>query len=653
MCGIAGIISAKPLSASHYEQVSRMSDAMVHRGPDGSGFVQDSHLAMAMRRLSIIDVKHGWQPLYNEKKSLALIANGEIYNSRELRQELEARGHVFRTHSDCEVIVHLYEELGTACVHRLRGMFAFALWDEPARRLVLARDRMGEKPLYLYEQRGMLVFGSELKTLLHSGLVPFVLDPHAVDLFFHYQYVPEPATPLSGVRKLPPATILTVEVDPWRVTEQTYWRMEDAPALEGNPVELIRAQLEEVSELTIRSDVPVGIALSGGLDSSAIAALAVRKYPGMLQAFSVGYEGRPRTDERQAARTFAEFLKVPFHEIELSTRDVVDGFADLSYWRDDPIADTSGQGYFAVMRAARAAGVPVMLMGQGADELFWGYGWVREAARQSIRKASINRDIGPRLADYLRVTAPPLSTRRPLLEWFRSAGGLLSSLAARERDRTSPADQLVFYDVAPEFQLARRYRNDLYAPAFRARISDSVPYNLFTVPSPWPDIENEITRLICRTYLLQNGIAQGDRLSMASSVELRLPLVDYRLVETVIGLRKVSGDLANPPKSWFRGALHGLVPEWVLARPKQGFQPPWRAWVRGLFEAHGHLLSDGVLVEAGVISPEAARRYGKVSLVVDNRAVFAFRALVLEMWCRQCLSRCAPLSGRAGLFMRS
>lgn len=636
MCGIAGIISATPLSASRYEQVSRMSDAMVHRGPDGSGFVQDSHLAMAMRRLSIVDVAHGWQPLYNEKKSLALIANGEIYNSRELRQELEGRGHVFRTHSDCEVIVHLYEEVGSACVHRLRGMFAFALWDGPARRLILARDRMGEKPLYLFERQGMLVFGSELKTLLHSGLVPFVLDPHAIDLYFHYQYVPEPATPVSGVRKLPPATILTIEIDPWLVTEQTYWRMEDAPALEGDPVEIIRAELERVSELILRADVPVGIALSGGVDSSVIAGLTVKKYSGTLQAFSVGYEGRPHTDERQAAEELARHFSLPFHQIELSAKDVVEGFLDLVYRRDDPIADMAGYGYQAIMKAARAHNVPVMLMGQGADELFWGYSWLVDAALQSQRKG---RGIG-RLREYLRVVPPKFWPRRAPFDWACSLAGLLSGWQEFRRDISSPPDRLVFYDLLPGFQSARRHLSHLYTPSFADSLASTAAYSPFTVSRPWTRIEISMTRLACETYLLENGIAQGERLSMASSVELRLPFVDYRLVETVVGLRKQQSDLGLAPKAWLKQATKGVVPEWVFKRPKRGFQTPGMPWLNPLFATHGQLLADGVLVRSGVLLEEAAVQLSRPSRM-GKLTDLAFKALVMEAWCQQCLSHCS------------
>jgi asparagine synthase (glutamine-hydrolysing) len=634
MCGIAGIISARPLTGLHQEQLLRMNGALVHRGPDGFGLYQGAHIALAMRRLSIIDLSTGWQPLYNEDKTLSLIANGEIYNFRELRRDLESRGHSFRTGSDCEVIVHLYEEYGLDCVQHLRGMFAFALWDARQQRLMLARDRMGEKPLYLYVREGCLIFASELQALLKAGVVPFELDPGSVLHYFHYQYVPEPMTPVQGVRKLPAAHILTVTVDPWRIHEYQYWNMEDAPALDGNPSEIIRAELETVAELIVRSDVPIGVALSGGLDSSAIAALAAKRYPGTLSAFSIGYEGRPRTDERAAAKAFADELHLPFHEIELRTRDLVKTFPDIVGLADDPIADISSYSYYRVMQEARSAGVPVMLQGQGGDELFWGYPWVKDALRQSQRKQEMQPVGISSLLRYLRIHPPMSRSPRGLYHWAASFAGLRSSWQAWQRDVLNPQDRLVFGDDGSVFRAVQASREALFTSEFREKTATTDVCGLFTVTQPWSRLDVTITRLICQTYLSEVGIAQGDRLSMASSVELRLPLVDYRLVETVIGLRKAQPDHALPPKAWFRAALKGLVPDWVMNRPKRPFQPP-RAWAQALHSTYGGLIENGFLVQAGVIEEGAASRLAQTKLRLGAMHNVAFETLVLELWCRQ------------------
>jgi asparagine synthase (glutamine-hydrolysing) len=636
MCGIAGLIARDPLQPEHYDRLARMSKAMVHRGPDGEGRFHETHVALVMRRLSIIDVANGWQPLLNEDGTLTVIANGEIYNYVELRARLQARGHRFSTGSDCEVIVHLYEEYGQDCVHHLRGMFAFALWDRRKKRLVLVRDRMGEKPLYLFLHNDMLVFGSELKTLLSSGWVPFELDPHAVDLFFHFQYVPEPRTPLRRLRKLPAAHMLTVTLDPWKVEESAYWRMDKIAPRSGDPVEVIRAELETVGELVVRSDVPVGVALSGGLDSSAIAAIAAKKYPGQLHAFSVGYSGKPFYDERADAKALADHLGMPFHDVEIADDWMADIFPELVYWWDDPIADLSGFGYYAVMRAAREAGVPVMLQGQGGDELFWGYPWVAQAAKQSFRKVALPAGGRRSFLDYLAVQwLPQTWSKRGWWNWGTSLAGLRTSWESFQGDRNSRPEQAVFYDLTPDFRIARRCMGDWYTSKFVESLGAATPYDPFTIVQPWPRPDILLTQLICSTYLLENGMAQGDRLGMASSVELRLPLVDYRLVETVIGLRKAQPDHELPPKAWFRAALKGVLPNWVLKRPKQGFRPPVKDWHRALFAKYGPLLNDGYLVQAGVLKPDAARALAGGPFALGAVVPPSFKALVLEMWCRR------------------
>jgi asparagine synthase (glutamine-hydrolysing) len=634
MCGIAGIISATPLNQSQRAQVRRMKTALTHRGPDGPGLYQGSHVSLAMRRLSIIDLTSGWQPLYNEDKTLCVIANGAIYNNIELRADLRSRGHSFSTGSDCEVILHLYEEYGLDCVQHLRGMFTFALWDSRQERLMLARDRMGEKPLYLHVRNGCLAFASELKSLLKAGVVPFELDRDAILHYFHYQYVPEPMTPVQGVRKLPAAHVMTVSVDPWRIHEHPYWNMEDAPAIDGDPGEIIRAQLETVAELTLRSDVPVGVALSGGLDSSAIAALAAKRYSGTLNAFSIGYEGRPRTDERAAAKAFADELELPFHEVELRTQDLVAEFPNVVGLADDPIADIASYSYYRVMQAARAAGVPVMLQGHGGDELFWGYPWVTDALRQSQRKQETQGAGIAGLLRYLRLQPPLSRSPRGLYDWATSLAGLGSSWQAWQRDRASPRDRLIFGDQGSLFRAVATSGDTLFTPEFREATGTTDVCALFTIKQPWPQLDVLFTRLICQTYLVEVGIAQGDRLSMASSVELRLPLVDFRLVETVIGLRKAQPDHALPPKAWLKAALEGVVPDWVLNQPKRSFQPP-RAWAQALHSAYGSLLEGGFLVENGVLEEIAALELARAKLRLGPMHHVAFSALVLELWCRQ------------------
>ncbi len=637
MCGISGIVSRQKLSPELLASVSRMNLAQVHRGPDGDGEFNVDNIALRSRRLSIIDPLSGWQPLFNEDKSLALIINGEIYNYIELRERLKASGHKFLTNADGEVILHLYEENGLDFVTHIRGMFSLALWDNNRRRLVLARDRMGEKPLYLFETDGLLLFASEMKAILQSKLVAFELDAPAVNLFFHYQYIPEPMTALKGVRKLDAGRMLIVDTDPWSVEEKIYWKMEDAPLIDGDAPAIIRASLEDVSELVVRSDVPVGVALSGGLDSSVVAAFAAQKKSDLC-AFSVGYTGRPESDERSDAEKLAQHLRIPFFDVELDKRSIVDFFPELNFWRDDPIADIAGFGYYAVMKLARDHGVPVMLQGQGGDELFWGYPELRRGLAKSKRKAALRRQpFSQSLVQSSSLGLPPGRSVGDLLAWARDLGGVRS--AVREvRTWLKTPDRPVFYDENPDFASAVAQTQSIYSHDFAAQIDAHDAYAPFSLAGGWDPPEIALTSLVCSTYLRENGIAQGDRLGMASSVEMRLPLVDHKLVETVIGLRKNRSDADLPPKYWLREAVKDVLPSWVLQRPKRGFAPPTREWHEAIFAAYGDSLKDGYLVDTGVLSGKAGMDLAKGEFPDGSISPLSFKGLVLEQWCRQMIT---------------
>jgi len=642
MCGIAGFVSRRPVSSAERLLVSQMNAALVHRGPDGAGEYNAENVALAMRRLSIIDLSGGWQPLYNEDRSLALITNGEIYNFVELRRDLERRGHHFATGSDCETILHLYEDHGADCVQHLRGMFAFALWDSRSQRLLLGRDRMGEKPLYLWENGEGVFFASELRALLRALPHKPELDPVSIDLYFHYGYVPEPRTPLAGIRKLPAGHTLSVEVQPWHIDQRQYWDMANAAPLKGDPVEAIRAELDTISSIIIRSDVPVGVALSGGVDSGALAALAAQKYSGTMHAFSIGYPGRPQNDERADAKRLADHLGLPFHEVELATADLVRFFPDLVYRTDDPIADIAGYGYYTVSRLAREHGVPVLLQGQGGDELFWGYEWVRLAAVDSLAKQRVVegswRDRWRLSTSYLVPPYPHSMSPRQWKHWAgRMVHGHNPGAERWRRIANGNPDSAVFIDSISYFQDIQRSAQELYAASILERLPARNAYSPFTFPHPWHDVPVMLTRLISQTYLLENGIAQGDRLSMASSVELRLPLVDYRLAEIVIGHRKTASDHTLPRKTWLQNALKGVLPDWVMNRPKRGFTPP-AEWFTSLFDTYGQHIPDGFLVQAGIANSSTLARWFSPEGRVGKDPFFLFKTLCLELWCRAVLA---------------
>jgi asparagine synthase (glutamine-hydrolysing) len=653
MCGIAGVISRQPLKNDDLAAIRAANRVMIHRGPDGAGeFLaggSDSraHLFMAMRRLSIIDLAGGHQPLRNEDQSLALIANGEIYNYIELRDSLTARGHGYRTGSDCESMLHLYEEHGLEFVHRLRGMFAFALWDQSRRRLVLGRDRMGEKPLYLHRTPDRIVFASEMKVLLAACGSDFDLDAAAVHSYLHYGWIPDPTTAVRGIRKLPAGHLMTIDVDRWEVREFPYWDLLSAPPVSGDAGELIRAELDTIASMVVRSEVPIGVALSGGVDSSLIARLAARHSSTPVHAFSVGYPGRPAQDERAAARAWAEQLGLPFHEVEISPGEMLDGFPRLNFLRDDPIADIAGFGYFALSERARSEGCKVLLQGQGGDELFWGYPWSVRAVRHSERKA---RGAPVRPLEELLAQLPFRFSRPHLVRLAFLLGGLLAGWRHLTPGAASRAGRLVLHDLTDTYQMAAHAVHSTYARGFAQRVGDHDPGSFFDARPNGQRVDLQILNLVCAGYLRENGLSQGDRLSMANSVELRLPFVDHRLAELVVGLQKTSPAFALAPKQWLRDATEQWLPEKIFARPKLGFNPPVSGWISSLRERFRNELRDGYLVSSGVLDHSAARRLCEPASRLGCMNDLFIKYLCLEFWCRgmreACTGRIAHGSGR-------
>lgn len=615
--------------------LERMSDALLHRGPDSAGSYRDGPVALAVRRLSIIDLAGGAQPLFSEDKALALVINGEIYNYVELRAELEARGHVFRTGSDCEVILHLYEESGAGCLARLRGMFAFALHDKKRGEVFLARDRMGEKPLYYSLSGGEVVFASEMKALL-SYLRPrgLQVDPGAINMYLHYQYVPEPCTCVKGVLKLPAAHFARIRISDLSFSLEKYWDIEDAPPVKGDPAALIRESFEELGKYIIRADVPVGIALSGGMDSSAIACAAARHSRGGLTAFTVGYPGSPDCDERGKAEALARSLGMEFRGAELSRGALEAAFPDLVKAMDDPIADIAAYGYYAVSRLARASGVPVLLFGFGGDELFWGYRWARESLKWNTLKSSLRN--GEKLGSLPLGEISRVLSRSGKRSFFKHPVATLSALASdfselRGKYEGNP-DRLILWDENPDFRAAFGLKAGLFTEDFSAAVSDEELYGPFTTPD-WEQLPIKTCRFLFDPWNVSNAVPLGDRLGMAASVESRLPFLDHKFVELVIGLRKsYPEDHKLGSKGWFRQAMAGLLPAEVLSRRKAGFTPPREEWLSALVERYRGDCLDGALVSLGIANRENLQKALFPADGGGGRLFFAYKLILLDMW---------------------
>ena len=634
MCGISGVVSKNNISNHDIDTINSMSTIIKHRGPDNKGNYLDENVYLSMRRLSIIDVEGGNQPFFNHDQSLVLIANGEIYNHLELRKILQSKGYLFKSNNDCETILHLYDEFGLDFIRYIRGMFAFALWDRKKKDLILARDRMGEKPLYIYENKNGFYFASEMKAILKSGVTSFELNPYAINQYFHYAFVPEPLTPIKNIKKLPAGHMMIYNAERKDITDHKYWNILDIEPIPGDPVKIIRDTLEEMICNVIQSEVQVGVSLSGGLDSSIIAALVKKHTNQDILAFTVGYPREPQNDERSFAKKFSNKLKIPFHEIEINVNEMVSFFPDLVFKRDDPIADIAGHNYYAVMKYAKQNGVDVMLQGQGADELFWGYPWMVNALDRSkifqIFHQKKFTSLKKLLVYFTKGKSFNLLDKRNLVI-------LLDTIIdyAKMFDRNK--ELLFFYDLLPGFKEAKNFKKTIYGKTMHFDNSQKGEYSPFTVSRPWKNLDTLITSLTCNTYLLENGIAQGDRLSMASSVELRLPFVDHILVEKIIGLRKNISDSKMPSKNWLKLAVGDLLPSQIINMPKRGFAPPASDWIENLFKKYGKNMKKGFLVQNGILSEKGSEILSKNTPYSGTIHSISFKALVLEYWCRQML----------------
>jgi asparagine synthase (glutamine-hydrolysing) len=631
MCGICGIITRQPIQAEAINTLKKVNQALFHRGPDGEGFFQDEHIFLAMRRLSIIDLDGGWQPIYNEDHSLVVVCNGEILNYIELRHMLKAQGHVFSTDGDVETIVHLYETYGMEFVQYLRGQFAFALYDKRQQKVILGRDRIGEKPIVMYQDEHRLVFASEIKALLQDPQIPFELDPQAIDWYLHYTSIPDPYTPLKSIRKLPHGHVLTINIANWHINTHAYWHITPTDTTGKTTLADIQAELDTAMEMIVRADVPVGIALSGGLDSSAIAVMTHQKYPHTMQAFSVGYAESSHTDERQYAQDLAKQLGMPFHNIELSTDEMVKDFAHLVHRRDDLIADIAGYGYDSLAKCASEHGIRVLLLGQGGDELFWGYEWLRHATQDNLI-AQKNLSWAKAWA-YIASDMPANLSVGMWRKWLSQIRhGKHVGIRRLQLIRNKRPNRLIYWDINHDWHYNQHTTRNLYSPSFATQLADDNAYLPFSISEPLQDIPLAMTRLIMQTYLMSVGIAQGDRLSMAHHVEVRLPLVDYKLIETVLNYRHTHPDDYHGHKETFKKVLANVLPSDVLNRTKRGFEPPVKTWYRALKRTYGSHLLEGYLVQQRLFRADTLQRLLESNAFPDLE--MTFKLLCLEMWCR-------------------
>jgi asparagine synthase (glutamine-hydrolysing) len=568
MCGIAGLVDREGVGADDQALVLRMRDTMVHRGPDDAGIFVDSHAVLGHRRLSIVDLAGGAQPLSNEDRSIWIVYNGEIYNHADLRRQLEPLGHRYRTRSDTETIVHAYEEWGEDCVTRFRGMFAFALWDTRQQRLLLARDRLGVKPLYWTIVGTRLYFGSEIKAILASRAVRPCLREAALPELLSMRSLAGDETLFAGIRTLMPGHLLSFAGG--RATLRRYWtipRPVARPALRraADDVRQFRALLEESVRLRLMSDVPLGVFLSGGLDSSAIAALMAPMMGRPLDTFSVAFANRAY-NELAYSREVARSLGANTHEVVMDDRDFFSALPRLVWHEDEPIAHPSSVSLHVVSTLASRQ-VKVVLTGEGSDELLAGYG--------RYPRALLNWRAG---ALYSRVPAP---LRALVAGGVRRLPGKAGRYARRSFLAIDQAPELHFFDNFAAINLQRL--RQLLSPRLAADVRSSRVYAEVLSRFNEPDRGTTLDRLLYTdlgTYLVELLMKQ-DQMSMSASIESRVPFLDHHLVEYAAALppeRKLSG---FNTKRILRDAVADVVPASVLSRSKMGFPVPFAQWMRG------------------------------------------------------------------------
>lgn len=621
MCGICGKFMFD--SEAHVPQglLKRMADAIRHRGPDDEGFYLGGQIGLGFRRLSIIDLESGHQPISNEDGSVWIVFNGEIYNYQTLREQLLAKGHTFRTKTDTEVIVHLYEEYGTDCVQKLRGMFALALWDEGHKTLFMARDRVGIKPLYYYLSERFISFGSEIKAILADSAVRREIDPAIIDRFLTYFYVPGAQTLLRNLFKLEPGHALMAnngECRTWR-----YWDLEfsedNYPYSTRELSDQLLALLEKTVQLHMISDVPVGFLLSGGIDSTAMLSLAAGKTGKQISTFTIGFNSPGVVDERPYAKLAAKRFGTNHHEISIAASEFVNFLPGYIWHMEEPICQPPAVALYYVSKLAKDY-VKVLISGEGGDEAFAGY----ENYRNIFWLEKIKSALGP--------------FRLPVA---RSVTMLGHALSSRILERYGPRmamdlNQYYFSRTSSPLGLFNLPDPDLYTNQL-AHSTDK--YYSTSVSRAYLEragkygVLNKMLYVDTHTWLPDNLLIKADKMTMANSVELRVPFLDHKVLEFAATLPRNQKVRGRTLKYLAKKGLKKHVPAEILKRPKAGFPVPYESWLdNGSGEWIRQILLDNKSLSRGYFEPRAVERVLKNARQHPEYSHEIFALLVLELW---------------------
>ena len=605
MCGICGILNVKLEPAEHLDRIDRMSARIEHRGPDSHGKFELPHLALAIRRLSIIDLATGDQPLSNETGDVTLVFNGEIYNYRELREQLLHRGHHFKTASDGEVIVHLYEEQGLDCLRELNGMFAIALWDNRAERLLLARDRAGEKPLYYWRGNHTLAFASEIKSLFEYPGIGRGLDAEAVSQYFFYGYFPAPRSAYAEIKKLPAAHRMVIERGEIQI--DAFWRLRDHLRPPGRSsltwneesglVEQLRGRIRQAAVSRLVSDVPLGVFLSGGVDSSTLVATMSELTPGNVNSFSVAFPEKTFNEEPYAALV-ARHFRTQHHVVQADFASLEEALGILADHLDEPLADPATLPTFLISRFARQE-IKVALSGEGSDELFGGYPTYL-GARLAQYYLHLPRLLRCQFFDRLQRFLPVSSAAVPK--------GLFLRRFLTHVERAPAERHHIWFGMFSPAELDQLFLPDWKGPSPpSAAIFSPLPRVL--EGARFEETLAEMLYLDFRMYLEDDLLVKIDRASMACSLELRTPFLDHRLIEFAAGLPTALKVRRFGLKYILKKAVAPWLPHEIVYRQKQGFSVPISSWMReGLRPLLDEMLAESKLKRQGLFNAAFVRR---------------------------------------------
>ncbi|MGH9325174.1 MAG: asparagine synthase (glutamine-hydrolyzing) [Terriglobia bacterium] len=625
MCGICGKLILNDREASIApDLLRRMMESIRHRGPDDEGLYTSGPVGLGHRRLSIIDLETGKQPISNEDGTVWVVFNGEIYNFKDLTSDLKKRGHRFRTATDTEVIVHLYEELGEECIAKLRGMFSFAVWDEKARMLLMARDRVGIKPLYYHLTPEALIFASEIKAILADPSVAAEADPTAFSAFLTHFYAAGEATAFKGIRKLSPGHYMSARDGTVKVKQ--YWdvHFKRDPEIKSlkESVEKLRSLLRSTVSDHMISDVPVGVLLSGGVDSTVMLSFAAEQATKDVSTFTIGFEGSLCTDERPFARLAAQRFSARHHEMTITSREFSDFLPQYVWHMEEPVCEPPAVALYYVSKLAKEHGVSVLISGEGGDEAFAGYPNYYNLVRLE------------RLKSLMGPLAAPLG----------ALAGRLGTVAHRRRLRryapllAQPLQKYYYSRTSDPAQFFNRSRNTLFTAEFLASLNGNHPGAIterhFAAVRGCSPL-NQMLYVDTKTWLPDDLLIKADRMTMANSLELRVPLLDHLVLEFAASLParwKLNG---SETKFIFKKALADRVPEEIRNRKKAGFPVPYGTWIRNdLKEMVWSVLMDSRTVQRGYFRKRALEQLLSSNDATHNHSKEIFSLLTMELWHR-------------------